>query len=62
MSLERFAYANVFLVPIVAGGTYLFQESIPVVAVPFIAGYLTFAILISFGWGMSVLSQRLRSS
>ncbi|AGB36992.1 hypothetical protein [Natronococcus occultus] len=61
MGIERFVRINLVLVPALILAGYLFADSLPVLVLPLGVGYLTFALLICFGWGLSVASMKLRS-
>ncbi|APW99704.1 hypothetical protein CHINAEXTREME_18860 [Halobiforma lacisalsi AJ5] len=61
MSIARFVYANLVFVPLLVAAAYVFYESLPVIAVPLVVGYLTFVFLVSLAWGLSKLSMALES-
>lgn len=62
MGLQRFIRVNLVLVPVLAIATYLFWDSLPVLVLPLLVGYVTFVGLITAAWALSKASMAIRSS
>ncbi|MDQ2050162.1 hypothetical protein RBH26_06655 [Natronolimnohabitans sp. A-GB9] len=62
MGLERFIRVNLILVPLLVVGTYLFWESLPILVLPLLVGYVTFTALLTGAWVLSHVSMSIRSS